>query len=201
MIGKPFVNTITESGRLSQIVREIASDRNILPNAQDVVTADDFYTVVQTSYDTNLIDKGMCSSTPITIAVIPFTKLTQDNNAEADILNIQRNLDTVSISNVNDVINSLTGTLSSDVNTSLDDRSQIDSLRSATSKITSAYNAKASYMTHLAGPYEIETNSDFDNSYGEGSLPASIPITKITSFENYRDWETDRKSTRLNSSH
>jgi len=188
MIGKLFVNTVTESGRLSQIVREIASDRNILPNAQDVVTADDFYTVVQTSYDTNLIDKGMCSSTPITIAVIPFTKLTQDNNAEADILNIQRNLDTVSISNVNDVINSLTGTLSSDVNTSLDDRSQIDSLRSATSKITSAYNAKASYMTHLAGPYEIETNSDFDNSYGEGSLPASIPITKITSFEKKVDW-------------
>ena len=188
MIGKPFVNTITESSRLSQIVRDIAADRNILPNAQDPVTADDVYNVVQASYDSSLIDKGLCSSTPTTVAVIPFTKLTQENNAEADILNIQRNLDTIALSNVNEIINNLTGTLSSDVNASLDDRSQIDSFRSATLRLTSAYNAKASYMTHLASPYELETNSDFDNSYGEGNLPSIIPTTKITSFEEKLDW-------------
>lgn len=188
MIGKPFINTVTETSRLSQIVRDIAADRNTSPSARDSATADDFYNVVQTSYDASLIDKGLCSSTPVTVAVIPFTKLTQENNAEADILNIQRNLDSIAISNVNDVINDLTGTLSAGVNASLDDRSQIDSFRSATLKLTSAYNAKAAYMTHLASPYDVETNADFDNSYGTGDLPSKIPTTKITTFEEKIDW-------------
>jgi len=188
MIGKPFVNTISESNRLSQIVREITANRNTQPSSQDSSTADDFYNVVQTSYDASLIDKGLCSSTLVNVSVIPFTKLTQENNAEADILNIQRNLDTIAISNVNEIINNLTGTLSSNVNASLDDRQQIDAFRSATLKLTSAYNAKAAYMTHLASPYAIETNSDFDNSYGTGDVPEKILTVKNTSFEEKTDW-------------
>lgn len=205
MIGKPFVNTISESARASQIIRDIASNRNLLPNTQDTSSADDFYNVVQASYDSYLIDKGICSSTPVTIAAIPFTKLTQDNNAEADILNIQRNLDTIAISNVNEVINNLTGSLSPNVNASLDDRSQIDAFRAAVTKMTAAYNAKAAYMTHLASPYDLETNSDFSSDYSPGGaatggsrsgdtiyvssgIPSEITTTKITSFEEKLDW-------------
>lgn len=188
MIGRPYIKptqqTIASAVRSRDLVASVARAASI----QDAGTADDFFSVVQTSYDTNLTDKGVCSSTPVNIAVIPFTKLTQTNNAEADILNIQRNLDTISISNVNEIINYVTSTFTAQENLALDSKAQLNSFNDAAIKITAAYGAKSAYMTHLSDIFGLETNTNINNSFGTGPVPGSIPTIKITSFENKKDW-------------
>lgn len=186
-VGKPFFNGVSEAARASQIVRELGVSRTSATT--EATTADDFYSVVETSYDADLKNKGVCSSTPVTLCVVPFTKLTETDNAQADILNIQRNLDTIATSNVNEIINYVTASFTEDENLALEDRSQIDTFRSTVNKLTAAYNAKAAYMTHLADTYGLETDSDFNNSYGTGtSVPTAITTIKITSLEKKSDW-------------
>ncbi len=188
MIGRPYIKptqqTIASAVRSRDLVASVARAASI----QDVGTADDFFSVVQASYDVNLKDKGVCSSTPVNIAVIPFTKLTQTNNAEADILNIQRNLDTIAVSNVNEIINYVTSTLTTQENLALDSKSQLVSLNDAAIKITAAYGAKSAYMTHLADIFGLETSTNINYTFGTGPVPGSIPTIKITSFENKKDW-------------
>ena len=186
-IGKPFFNGVSEAARSSQIIRELGLGQS--STAAETTTADDFYSVVETSYDADLKGKGVCSSTPVTLCVVPFTKMTEADNAQADILNIQRNLDTIATSNVNDIINYVTASFTENENRALDDRSQIDTFRAAVNKLTAAYNAKAAYMTHLSDTYGLETDSDFNNSYGTGtSVPTAITTIKITSLEKKSDW-------------
>jgi len=188
MIGRPYIKPTSQTIESAVRSRDLVSSVARAAGIQDTGTSDDFFSVVQTSYDTNLKDKGVCSSTPINIAVIPFTKLTQTNNAEADILNIQRNLDTIATSNVNEIINYVTSILTTQENLALDSKDQLTSLNDAAIKITAAYGAKSAYMTHLADIFGLETSANINNSYGSGPVPGAIPTIKITSFENKKDW-------------
>lgn len=185
MTGNIFLNT--QNIRANTVpIREILSSESGTAPAE---TADDFYKVTQVSYDKDLLDKGITSASPVTLAIIPFKKLKAVDNAESDILNIQRNLNTITISNVNDIINELTGSsFSSNELLALDDSTQLNAFKQAVIKISAAYNAKAAYMTHLANMYLTETDESVTYSYGEGSYPQKIFAIGITQSESKLGW-------------
>ena len=185
MTGNIFLNT--QNIRANTVpIREILSSESGTAPAE---TADDFYKVTQASYDKDLLDKGITSSAPVTLAIIPFKKLKAVDNAESDILNIQRNLNTITISNVNDIINELTGSsFSRNELLALDDSTQLNAFKQAVIKISAAYNAKSAYMTHLANMYLTETDESVTYSYGEGSYPQKIFAIGIAQTESKLGW-------------
>jgi hypothetical protein len=185
MTGNIFLNS--QNIRTNTIPkREIISSDSVPTSGEN---SDDFYKVTQVSYDSDLLAKGITSSAPVTLAVVPFKKLTASENAEAEILNIQRNLNTITISNVNDIINDLTGSgFSSNELEAINDSTQYAQFKSAVSSITAAYNAKAAYMTHLANMYMIETDENFSYDYGEGTFPQKLNAIGITESESKLGW-------------
>jgi hypothetical protein len=185
MTGNIFLNT--QNIRANTIPkREIVSSESAQAPAE---TADDFYKVTQVSYDKDLLDKGITSAAPVTLAVIPFKKLKEVDNAESNILNIQRNLNTITISNVNDIINELTGSeFSSNELIALNDNTQFDAFKQAVNKISAAYNAKSAYMTHLANMYLSETDENYSYDYGTGDYPQKLNAVGIAQSETKLAW-------------
>jgi len=189
MTGNIFLNNIQNARANTIPIREILSSESGTAPAE---TADDFYKVTQVSYDKDLLDKGITSSAPVTLAIIPFKKLKEVDNAESDILNIQRNLNTITISNVNNIINELTGSLfSSNELLALNDSTQLNAFKQAVTKISAAYNAKSAYMTHLNNMYLTETDESVIYRYGEGSYPQKISAIGITQSESKLGWLED----------
>jgi hypothetical protein len=186
MTGNIFLNT--QNIKANTIpAREILSSES--RTACSAETADDFYKVTQVSYDKDLLDKGITSSAPVTLAIIPFKKLKEVDNAESNILNIQRNLNTITISNVNNIINELTGSsFSNNELLALNDTTQFNAFKQAVTKISAAYNAKSAYMTHLNNMYLTETDENYKFSYGEGSWPQKISAIGITETESKLSW-------------
>ena len=186
MTGNIFLNT--QNIRANSIpTREILSSES--RTACSAETADDFYKVTQVSYDKDLLDKGITSAAPVTLAIIPFKKLKEVDNAESNILNIQRNLNTITISNVNNIINELTGSsFSNNELLALNDNTQFNAFKQAVTKISAAYNAKSVYMTHLANMYLTETDENYKFSYGERSWPQKISAIGITETESKLSW-------------
>ena len=60
--------------------------------------------------------------------------------------------------------------------------------------------AAPSVMTAQTKPLEIVTSEEVETALNEWRVDHDLPTFK-TDNPRYRDWETDRKSTRLNSSH
>lgn len=185
MTGNIFLNTQNiKSNTVPR--REITSSESAASPGE---TADDFYKVTQVSYDKDLLDKGITSSAPVTLAVVPFTKLKENDNAKSDILNIQRNLNTITIGNVNEIIDDLTGDgFTGSELAALNDNTQYGEFKVAVSKISAAYNAKAAYMTHLANIYLTETDDNFSYDYGEGTYPGKLNAVSITQSETKLGW-------------
>jgi len=183
-----YFNTSKDELR-SKPIRDVKASQGIVASTQSGATGDDYYKVTQVSYDSDLISKGITSSMPIVLSTIPFKKLTDVDNAESEILNIQRNLSTITLSNVSDIINKMSGSsLSDEEILTFNDTSQYKDFNSVVGKITAAYQAKAAYMTHLESLYYLETDSDFNNSYGSGTFPELIPTVSVTEHDVKKQW-------------
>ena len=195
MNGNVFTNNARRD-KTGKTQRELRS-QDTSENPETGTAADDYYKVVPVSYDVNLIDKGISSSSPVVIGTVPLVKQVQTDNASSEIINIQRNLNTITISNVNEIINDVTSSiLTSQELASLDDPAQVNEFKTAVSRITAAYNAKAAYMTYIGDIFSLETDNDFNNGYGTGTYPQRIQTVSITERESKQQWaESELKIT------
>jgi hypothetical protein len=195
MNGNVFTNNVRRDKTVKPL-RELRS-QDASENPETGTAADDYYKVVPVSYDVNLIDKGISSSSPVVIGTVPLVKQVQTDNASSEIINIQRNLNTITISNVNEIINDVTSSvLTTQELESLDDPTQVNEFKTAVSRITAAYNAKAAYMTYIGDIFSLETDNDFNNGYGTGTFPQRIQTVAITERESKQQWaESELKIT------
>jgi hypothetical protein len=169
---------------VSEILKETV-DRNI---------TDDTLSCNESGYDTNILSKGISSTQPVILGIVPLRERSQ----EIEILNIQRSLNTQTLRSATTILSEATGSLGL-LEKNIVNTIQSGSFRKAVNDITAVYRAKSNYLTLLADvfAYNPGTMQRFSttfpgitntNNQTSNVVLAPVVCTTFSIYQNVESW-------------